>query len=294
MELELEGPSGTQRHPLPPGLTTLGGGEADTIRLPGAPPGLVVLRRQAEQLYFTGRTPLRIGRAVFPAHLPRLLVPGERVHLPGELQLRLHPGEEATGDTPPSTAVVARALLSAFRPEDVATQSPSLTCVAGPDTGARHVLAFSTCTVGRALEVDIQLADRTVSRQHAALARTSGGAFRLKSLSPKNGLAVNGEPLRKPTLLADGDVVQLGRTLLRYHHPAPPPRRAPTLPPQPPPPPPPSPPPAPPPPPQAVAPPPVPEAATSPERAERWVRALSVALLLLGLAAAGTVALAGR
>ena len=59
----------------------VGGAKEDEIRIPGLPPSLVTLRIEGERLMLTSNEPLSIGKSMFPSHLPRLVLPGERVQL---------------------------------------------------------------------------------------------------------------------------------------------------------------------------------------------------------------------
>lgn len=66
--------------------------------------------------------------------------------------------------------------------------------------------------IGRSPECDIVLPDRQVSRRHARVFRV-GEDFYVEDLGSKNGTWVNGEPLRAPRRLEDGDEIQIA---LRY------------------------------------------------------------------------------
>jgi transcriptional regulator with PAS, ATPase and Fis domain len=54
-----------------------------------------------------------------------------------------------------------------------------------------------------------------MSSRHASLLR-EGADFATTDLDSRNGTRVNGESVAAPTLLADGDFVQVGHTILRY------------------------------------------------------------------------------
>lgn len=62
--------------------------------------------------------------------------------------------------------------------------------------------------IGRDADCDIVVADRQVSRKHARLDIASKGVI-IEDLGSKNGTHKNGEKIQKPTLLQDGDVVQV-------------------------------------------------------------------------------------
>jgi hypothetical protein len=71
--------------------------------------------------------------------------------------------------------------------------------------------------IGRHQDNDVRLPDTTVHRYHAVIERTPDEAFVITDLSGKdgNGVRVNGERQSR-TELADGDVIELGRTRLKF------------------------------------------------------------------------------
>lgn len=84
----------------------------------------------------------------------------------------------------------------------------------GPLPLAGHIIR-----IGRQDDNDIRLADRTVHRHHAVIERTAGEAFTIKDISGQDGsgVRVNGEP-KAEARLADGDVIELGRTRLKFEN----------------------------------------------------------------------------
>lgn len=56
----------------------------------------------------------------------------------------------------------------------------------------------------------ISIADRRLSRLHAAIEYVAQAGFYLSDLGSRNGTFVNGELIRQPVLLKDGDRVRLG------------------------------------------------------------------------------------
>ena len=71
--------------------------------------------------------------------------------------------------------------------------------------------------IGRHEENEIRLSDTTVHNHHAVLGRCPGGEFRITDLSGDNGNGVflNGSRVMEATL-GDGDIVELGKELLRF------------------------------------------------------------------------------
>jgi hypothetical protein len=71
--------------------------------------------------------------------------------------------------------------------------------------------------IGRHQDNDIRLPDTTVHRHHAVIERTRDEEFVITDLSGKdgNGVRINGARLPRARL-ADGDVIELGRTRLKF------------------------------------------------------------------------------
>jgi pSer/pThr/pTyr-binding forkhead associated (FHA) protein len=68
--------------------------------------------------------------------------------------------------------------------------------------------------IGRGLSADLHLDESSVSRRHAILVPRVGGARILDDRSA-NGTFVNGRRVQQADL-ADGDVIVIGRVVLRY------------------------------------------------------------------------------
>jgi signal transduction histidine kinase len=81
--------------------------------------------------------------------------------------------------------------------------------------GTRKVpLADAPVFIGRSSDKDICLKDLTVSNSHAKIT-AEGGSFRLKDLRSTNGTFVNGEQVHEK-ILANGDRVTIGSTVLTF------------------------------------------------------------------------------
>ncbi|HUM02326.1 MAG TPA: SpoIIE family protein phosphatase [Thermoanaerobaculia bacterium] len=94
---------------------------------------------------------------------------------------------------------------------------PVLTVKSGSLAG-RTIEIRKDVEVGRTSLVDVELADPSVSRRHAVLARR-GEAWVLTDLGSQNGTAVNGRRLREPAALRDGDEILFGAVLLEFRNP---------------------------------------------------------------------------
>jgi pSer/pThr/pTyr-binding forkhead associated (FHA) protein len=82
-----------------------------------------------------------------------------------------------------------------------------------PD-GGRVALGDEPTVIGRTPDCAIPLSDPQVSRRHAEVRRADFG-FRVVDLGSTNGTQVNGVVVKEHSL-ADGDVISVGATSLRY------------------------------------------------------------------------------
>jgi len=85
-------------------------------------------------------------------------------------------------------------------------------------TGQEHALSADATTIGRAVENDIVITSRRVSREHARVRREKWRVI-LEDLDSTNGTFLNGERLLAPTNLHDEDRVTIGDVTLVFHDP---------------------------------------------------------------------------
>ena len=71
-------------------------------------------------------------------------------------------------------------------------------------------------TIGRSPDCHITLEDPLVSREHAKIVVDEAAAV-LYDLGSRNGVTVNGEPVRQPRTLKDGDRIRLGTQELVFY-----------------------------------------------------------------------------
>jgi general secretion pathway protein E len=99
----------------------------------------------------------------------------------------------------------------------VANDSPYIE-VKSPAGTSRIPIGDRPVTIGRHSTNVLVLADEQASRFHAVIERVPEG-WRIRDLDSRNGIRINGEPARV-ALLLPGDVVTIGRSVLRIVLPA--------------------------------------------------------------------------
>jgi pSer/pThr/pTyr-binding forkhead associated (FHA) protein len=72
--------------------------------------------------------------------------------------------------------------------------------------------------IGRAVENDIVITSKRVSREHACI-RQEGRKWMLEDLRSANGTFLNGDRVLSPLELRDGDRITVGEIVLIYHDP---------------------------------------------------------------------------
>ena len=195
----------------------VGGDETDAIYVPGLPRALLTLNLLGERLMVTAAQAVVIGGVSFPAHLPRLVVPGEKMQLPSGVTLRQIPGKPQQERSFKGTACMVKELVGdGF--SLAASRAATLTCLTGLDAGHCFPVALRETAIGRGNHCAVRIRDRSVSRRHARLIRQRTRDF-LEAMPGTNGLFLNGEPVLEATLLKSGDVIELGHSLLRYDGP---------------------------------------------------------------------------
>jgi hypothetical protein len=93
-------------------------------------------------------------------------------------------------------------------------QAPSLI----DPTGREHPLAGDTVTIGRAIENDIVITSKRISREHACVRREGWRAI-LEDLGSTNGTFLNDERVLTPVELHDEDRITIGDVTLIFHDP---------------------------------------------------------------------------
>jgi hypothetical protein len=98
--------------------------------------------------------------------------------------------------------------------DSTAKQAPSLT----DPTGREHLLSGESITIGRAVENDIVITSKRVSREHARVQREGWKAI-LEDMGSTNGTFLNDERLLAATELHDKDRIKIGDVVFVFHDP---------------------------------------------------------------------------
>jgi hypothetical protein len=213
MHFEFEHLGTTTPFELAEGQHLLGGGPEDHVRLEALPPGLLKLTIEDSRLTVEAAQTFTVNGVRVPPRVPRLVLPGEVVGLPEEMRLKvLQPPE--SGARGVGTVAVLKHLLT-DGDGLVASRAATLTCLTGLDVGRTFPLAEEKTDIGRGTGVDFRLRDRAVSRTHVRILREDL-TFTLVDLNSPNGVYLNGRRVRCSAPLAEGDVIELGKTLLRF------------------------------------------------------------------------------
>jgi DNA-binding response OmpR family regulator len=84
--------------------------------------------------------------------------------------------------------------------------------------GQEHPLQKASTHMGRALENEIVILDKRSSREHAVILR-KGRKVVLEDMKSTNGTTLNGERVRAPVELRDGDTITIGDMVFTFHDP---------------------------------------------------------------------------
>ncbi|MBN1975902.1 MAG: winged helix-turn-helix domain-containing protein [Anaerolineae bacterium] len=98
--------------------------------------------------------------------------------------------------------------------DSTAEQVPYLT----DPTGREHPLAKDLIVIGRAVENDVVVTSKRVSREHACV-RRDGWRVMLEDMGSTNGTFLNDERVLSPIALHDEDRIKVGDVVLTFHDP---------------------------------------------------------------------------
>src|SRR3954463_16176727 len=121
---------------------------------------------------------------------------------------------------PPPPPPPPPAAVAADPPPAPATQKivepPHMVATLTADDGTMHPLLEEEETIGRTPANSIALRDASVSAHHARVVRTPEG-FLIEDVGSRNGTYINSEKVSEKRLLADGDLVRLGKIILTFN-----------------------------------------------------------------------------
>ncbi len=99
-----------------------------------------------------------------------------------------------------------------------ATSAPPPVPSLSDPSGQQHFLSGATIRIGRAVDNDIVIASKRVSREHAVV-RREGRQVVLEDLGSANGTYLNDERVLAPAELQDGDKIAVGDVVFTFHDP---------------------------------------------------------------------------
>src|SRR5689334_8939408 len=82
--------------------------------------------------------------------------------------------------------------------------------------GPRGLVVGDRVLIGRRPFNTVMVPDPAVSRIHAWVKQRDGRGYVLYDAGSRSGTMLNGEPLREPRVLAEGDEIRVGPATLRY------------------------------------------------------------------------------
>ena len=114
---------------------------------------------------------------------------------------------------PPVREPAAPTVREARPPRRAPTANAMLYVQSGPRAGTDYRLNLDNTTIGRSRDNDVCIDDPEVSGEHA-LIKEEGGRFTLHDRGSTNGTFLNGELVRAPLMLEDGDEIGLGQAVV--------------------------------------------------------------------------------
>ena len=111
-------------------------------------------------------------------------------------------------------ATTQRTVLSPG-PLQPAPRSACVVVIHGEGLGRRVDIGESPILVGRSQEATLTILHRSVSREHCRI-WSAGDGYRIRDLGATNTTRVNETRIERDTLLADGDQVTVGESILKF------------------------------------------------------------------------------
>ena len=115
---------------------------------------------------------------------------------------------------PDPDPITTQLTLLSGGPRRSGPRSACVVVIHGEGLGKRADIEGKPVVVGRSQEADLHIPHKSVSRRHCEIWR-QGDVYRLRDLGATNRTRVNEQPVTE-TVLADGDHVTLGESILKF------------------------------------------------------------------------------
>ena len=115
---------------------------------------------------------------------------------------------------PDPDPITTQLTLLSGGPRRSGPRSACVVVIHGEGLGKRADIEGKPVVVGRSQEADLHIPHKSVSRRHCEIWR-QGDVYRLRDLGATNPTLVNEQPVSE-TVLADGDHVTLGESILKF------------------------------------------------------------------------------
>src|SRR3954449_3241455 len=191
------------------------------FRVVNRPPGEINITAEEFQVLFqigTGKSPaqLRAESGRTAADLYPII---KRLQMTGLIE-PLADADATAREAPKPVPAPEPPPTAAEPPPQPAAQKivepPHMVATLTADDGTMHPLLEEEETIGRTPANSIALRDASVSAHHARVVRTPEG-FLIEDVGSRNGTYINSEKVSEKRLLADGDLVRLGKIILTFN-----------------------------------------------------------------------------
>ncbi len=95
----------------------------------------------------------------------------------------------------------------------------SIIILTGEHSGVYYPLGHRTTVIGRDEAIPVQIVDEHVSRKHMKIRYNSQTQeYIAVDMKSKHGVLINGNQIHSDTVLADDDLITIGKTTLLFTH----------------------------------------------------------------------------
>lgn len=92
----------------------------------------------------------------------------------------------------------------------------AIVILSGSEFGKTYVIKRYATLIGRLKKCDITLDDQTISKVHCTIVMDDEGICTVDDMVPTNTTFLNGKRLRRPKVLAAGDTLIVGNTVMIF------------------------------------------------------------------------------